>query len=93
MEEFEMLPGVTYSRANLAALMGVPDRQMRRVIREQRRKGVPIVAMPDGGYKLAETEAEKKRLLAMYRVRALDELETYTMLDAYLRAEEGAGQG
>ena len=87
MEEFEMLPGVTYSRANLAALMGVPDRQMRRVIREQRRKGVPIVAMPDGGYKLAETEAEKKRLLAMYRVRALDELETYTMLDAYLRGE------
>lgn len=93
MAKFEMLPGVTYSRENLAALMGVPDRQMRRVIREQRRKGVPIVAMPDGGYKLAETEEEKKRLLAMYRVRALDELDTYTMLDAYLRAEEGAEQG
>ena len=69
-----------YSRANLAALLGVPDRQMRRVIREQRRQGVPIVAMPEGGYKLAETEAEKKRLLAMYRVRALDELATYSML-------------
>lgn len=87
MAKFEMLPGVIYSRANLAELLGVPDRQMRRVIREQRRQGVPIVAMPGGGYKLAESEAEKKRLLAMYRVRALDELETYTMLDAYLRGE------
>nr|DAP15390.1 MAG TPA: HTH domain protein [Caudoviricetes sp.] len=87
MAKFEMLPGVIYSRANLAALLGVPDRQMRRVIREQRRQGVPIVAMPEGGYKLAETEAEKKRLLAMYRVRAMDEFETYKMLAAYLRGE------
>lgn len=80
MAKFEMLPGVIYSRANLAALLGVPDRQMRRVIRAKRRKGVPIVALPDGGYKLAETDEEKKMLLAMYRKRALDELATYSRL-------------
>lgn len=96
MAKFEMLPGVTYSRANLAALMGVPDRQMRRVIREQRRKGVPIVAMPDGGYKLAETEAEKQSLLAMYRKRALDELDTYRLLAKSMQVDgkmEVAGDG
>lgn len=97
MAKFEMLPGVTYSRANLAALMGVPDRQMRRVIREQRRKGVPIVAMPDGGYKLAETEEEKQALLAMYRKRALDELDTCSRLAKAMQVdgqmELGGGNG
>lgn len=75
-----MAPGVTYSRKNLESLTGMPDRANRRMIRAQRRQGVPIVALPDGGYKLAETDDEKKMLLAMYRKRALDELATYSML-------------
>lgn len=87
MATLRMIPGITYTRQNLEALTGMPDRANRRMIREQRRQGVPIVAMPEGGYKLAETEAEKKRLLAMYRVRAMDEFETYKMLAAYLRGE------
>ena len=77
---FEMIRGVTYTRQNLQALTGMPDRANRQMIRAQRRQGVPIVALPDGGYKLAETDEEKKMLLAMYRKRALDELGTYHRL-------------
>lgn len=80
MTTLRMIPGITYTRKNLEALTGMPDRENRRMIRAQRRQGVPIVALPDGGYKLAETDEEKKMLLAMYRKRALDELDTYRRL-------------
>lgn len=56
MTTLRMIPGITYTRQNLEALTGMPDRENRRMIREQRRQGVPIVAMKDGGYKMAETE-------------------------------------
>lgn len=77
---FEMIRGITYTRQNLEALTGMPDRANRQMIRAQRRQGVPIVALPDGGYRLAETDDDKKMLLDMYRKRALDELETYSLL-------------
>lgn len=77
---FEMIRGVTYTRQNLEVLTGMPDRANRQMIRAQRRQGVPIVALPDGGYRLAETDEDKKALLDMYRKRALDELATYSML-------------
>nr|DAH28299.1 MAG TPA: hypothetical protein [Caudoviricetes sp.] len=80
MTTLRMIPGITYTRKNLEALTGMPDRANRHMIRAQRRQGVPIVALPDGGYKLAETDEEKKMLLAMYRKRALDELGTYHRL-------------
>lgn len=80
MTTLRMIPGITYTRKNLEELTGMPDRENRRMIRAQRRRGVPIVALPDGGYKLAETDEEKKMLLAMYRKRALDELDTYSIL-------------
>ena len=79
MTTLRMIPGITYTRKNLEALTGMPDRANRNMIRAQR-QGVPIVALPDGGYKLAETDEEKKMLLAMYRKRALDELATNSML-------------
>lgn len=63
MTTLRMISGITYTRKNLEALTGMPDRENRRMIREQRRQGVPIVAMKDGGYKLAETEEEKQALL------------------------------
>ena len=63
----------------------------------RRRQGVPIVALPDGGYKLAETDEEKKMLLAMYRKRALDELGTYRRLARAMQVdgqmEMGGGNG
>lgn len=80
MITLRMIPGITYTRQNLEALTGMPDRANRRMIREQRRQGVPIVALKDGVYKLAETEEEKKALLSMYRKRALDELDTCSRL-------------
>lgn len=77
---FEMIRGVTYTRQNLEALTGMPDRANRNMIRAQRRQGVPIVALPDGGYRLAETDEDKKMLLDMYQKRFLDELATYSLL-------------
>ena len=80
MTTLRMIPGITYTRQNLEALTGMPDRANRRMIREQRRQGVPIVALKDGGYRLAETDEDKKSLLDMYRKRALDELDTCSRL-------------
>lgn len=92
-----MAPGITYTRKNLEALTGMPDRENRRMIRAQRRQGVPIVALPYGGYKLAETDEEKKMLLAMYRKRALDELDTCSRLAKAMQVdgqmEMGSGNG
>lgn len=91
-----MQQGITYTRKNLEALTGMPDRANRHMIRAQRRQGVPIVALKDGGYKLAETEEEKQALLAMYRKRALDELTTYSMLAKAMQVDgqmEVAGDG
>lgn len=41
MTTLRMIPGITYTRKNLEALTGMPDRENRRMIREQRRQGVP----------------------------------------------------
>lgn len=80
MTTLRMIPGITYTRKNLEALTGMPDRANRHMIRAQRRQGVPIVALPDGGYRLAETDEDKKMLLDMYQKRFLDELTTYHLL-------------
>lgn len=95
---FEMIRGVTYTRQNLEALTGMPDRANRQMIRAQRRQGVPIVALPDGGYRLAETDEDKKMLLDMYQKRFLDELTTYHLLakamqvDGQMTVEELVGK-
>lgn len=78
--KYTLEPAKIYSRCSLAQHMGLNDRAMRAKIREQRRAGVPIVALKDGGYKIADTDAEKRELLNMYRSRALDELTTYSRL-------------
>ena len=80
MTTLRMIPGITYTRKNLETLTGMPDRENRRMIRAQRRQGVPIVALKDGGYRLAETDEAKKALLDMYSKRWLDELDTYRLL-------------
>lgn len=93
---WEMSPGITYTRKNLEALTGMTDRANRHMIRAQRRQGVPIVALKDGGYRLAETDEDKKALLDMYRKRALDELATYSMLAKAMQVDgqmEVAGDG
>lgn len=81
--------GGTWNRIQLAFWTGLDDRTIRNEIRRLRREGVPIMALPDGGYKLAETDEEKKELLDMYRKRALDELTTYSHL---MKSMQVAGQ-
>ena len=89
MSDFTLQPNTVYSRSDLAMHIGVDDRTMRQHIRLQRRAGVPIVPVKGGGYKLAETDDEKRELLELYRGRALDELTTYSRL---LKAMQVEGQ-
>lgn len=51
------------SRASLSICTGLPDRSVRRLISEARANGYPIVGDPDGGYYMAETEADIQLLL------------------------------
>lgn len=86
-KDFTMAPDITYSRRTLSAMMGLDDRAMRAQVRKQRREGVPIMAVRGGGYKIAETDQEKRELLHMYRKRALDELTTYYKLMKTLQVD------
>ena len=76
-----------WSREELVDILNVPDRTVRNLIREARRKGMPIMALPGGGYKLAQTNEEKQKLLHMYRGRAMDELVTYSALSKTLQLD------
>ena len=75
------------SREELADIFNLPDRTVRNLIRKARRQGIPIMALPDGGYKLAQTNEEKQKLLHMYRGRAMDELVTYSALSKTLQLD------
>lgn len=74
-----------WTRKSLAAALNMSDRQVRRTISDARRRGIPIVALPDGGYKLAETTEEQNILLKMYFSRAINEFETYHLLKKTLQ--------
>lgn len=82
MEIFYLLlaDGKVRTRRELAAIFDTTDRRVRRLIRDARRQGIPILALPEGGYKLAETAEEKRALLHMFKGRAKDELATYSAL-------------
>ena len=54
--------GLAFSRSQLSRIANKDDRTVRENIRLLRRAGVPIVALKDGGYKLAETPEEKAQL-------------------------------
>ena len=75
------------SREELVDIFNIPDRSVRNLIREARRQGIPIMALPNGGYKLAQTNEEKQKLLHMYRGRAMDELVTYSALRKSLQLD------
>ena len=79
-------PGMVVSRRALSFLLDRDDRSCRNMIRDARKRGIPIVPS-EGGYKLAESEEEKRELLAMYKGRALDELHTYNALCRALQLE------
>ena len=79
--------GSVWTRKELSNITNMPDRAIRNMIREARRQGVPIMALPDGGYKLAQTSEEKQKLLHMYRGRAMDELCTYSALSKTMQLD------
>lgn len=79
--------GSIWTREELTLLTDMPDRSIRNMIREARRQGVPIMALPNGGYKLAQTSEEKQKLLHMYRGRAMDELCTYSALSKTMQLD------
>ena len=79
--------GSVWTRQELSILTDMPDRAIRNMIREARRQGVPIMALPNGGYKLAQTDEEKQKLLHMYRGRAMDELCTYSALSKTMQLD------
>lgn len=79
--------GSIWTREELTLLTDMPDRSIRNMIREARRQGVPIMALPNGGYKLAQTNEEKQKLLHMYRGRAMDELCTYSALSKTMQLD------
>ena len=79
--------GSVWTRSELVMLLDLPDRSIRNMIRDARRQGVPIMALPNGGYKLAQTQEEKQKLLHMYRGRAMDELSTYSALSKTMQLD------
>ena len=79
--------GSIWTRQELSNITNQPDRAIRNMIREARRQGVPIMALPNGGYKLAQTSEEKQKLLHMYRGRAMDELCTYSALSKTMQLD------
>ena len=52
------------SRESLRACTGLPDRSVRRLISDAREHGIPIVGDPEGGYYMAESEADVRLLLS-----------------------------
>ena len=52
------------SRESLTLCTGLPDRSVRRLISAARAEGHAIVGDPNGGYYMAETEADVSLLLA-----------------------------
>ena len=75
------------SREELAEIFDTSDRAVRNLIRQARRQGIPIMALPNGGYKMASTDEEKQKLLHMYKGRAMDELVTYSALRKTLQLD------
>ena len=57
------------SRDSLGVCTGLPDRSIRRLIAKARTEGHAIVGNPDGGYYMAETEADINLLLGELRSR------------------------
>ena len=67
-------------REELCRITGKDDRVNRDAIREARKRGVPIVVSPRGGYYITEDEAEITHLRNEMLSRAMDMLQTASRL-------------
>ena len=57
-------------RAQLRALTGLEDRELRQRIERERRSGIPILSDNQNGYYLPASEAERARCVRSLRARA-----------------------
>ena len=68
------------SRESLTICTGLPDRSVRRLISAARADGHAIVGDPEGGYYMAETEADYDLLLGELLSRAKKLTECYKQI-------------
>ena len=61
------------SRRDLAAITGLTDREVRRLVARERKRGLPIVTNTDrGGFYLPESPEELVRFIRSMRHRAME---------------------
>ena len=81
LECLERVYGLAWSREQLCAQTGLPDRAVRASVEALRRMGYPIVLGKPVGYRLAWDEPEAvRKLAALLKRRATTELETATAM-------------
>jgi len=68
------------SRESLVLCTGLTDRNVRRLISEARADGYAIVGDPNGGYYMAETEADYDLLLGELMSRAKKLIDCYKQI-------------
>ena len=73
--------GRIYARKELSGILSLSDKKMREIIRQERKRGVPILALKTGGYKLAQNRREWEQLINDYIHRGRDELHTAKVLE------------
>lgn len=73
-------------RRHLRQLVGLPDRELRRRIQEERLSGVPILSDSKSGYYLPANDGERARFIRSMRGRAQE-------IEAVAAAVEGAEIG
>ena len=69
------------SRRDLMALTGLPDRELRLKIEEERRQGIPILSNCVSGYYLPGDQAERDRCVRSLRSRAAEIMATAAAIE------------
>lgn len=77
------------SRESLVLCTGLPDRSVRRLISDARERGHAIVGDPDGGYYMAETEADIRLLMGELMSRMM---KLYKSYDAVVKEARARGR-
>lgn len=79
--------GLTHSRRELSERTGLADRTVRQKIQKMRRRGVPVYSPPEGGYRLARTDAEREIVIRTMRGYGLNAMVTAARLRKNMQAE------
>ncbi len=79
--------GLTHSRRELSERTGFADRTVRQKIQEIRRRGVLVYSPPEGGYRIARTDAEREAVIRTMRRYGLSAMVTAARLRKNMQAE------